>query len=225
MTSIRLPYVHAFRDRPGKVRYYFRRAGFKQIPLPGLPGSAEFNAAYETALAGVPQEIGASRTKPGTVNAAIVGYYQSLAFRELAAGTQAMRRGILEKFREEAGDWRIATLPQKFIAHRLSRMKPVAARNWLKALRALLDFAKAEGFRADNPARDVKLPKHKSESHHAWTDAEISQFEVHHPIGTKARLAFALLLYTAQRRGDVIRMGPQHIRSPRQDQDRTSYPD
>src|SRR6202022_4595375 len=29
---------------------------------------------------------------------------------------------------------------------------------------------------------------------------------------TRARLAFALLLYTAQRRGDVVHMGRQHIR-------------
>jgi integrase len=33
-----------------------------------------------------------------------------------------------------------------------------------------------------------------------------------HPVGTKPRLALALLLYTGQRRGDVIRMGRQHIR-------------
>jgi integrase len=33
-----------------------------------------------------------------------------------------------------------------------------------------------------------------------------------HPIGSPERLAFALLLNTGQRRGDEIRMGPQHIR-------------
>jgi integrase len=33
-----------------------------------------------------------------------------------------------------------------------------------------------------------------------------------HPIGTEARLAFALLLYTGQRRSDVVRMGRQHIK-------------
>ena len=31
-------------------------------------------------------------------------------------------------------------------------------------------------------------------------------------IGSRARLAFALLLYTGQRRSDVVRMGRQHIR-------------
>jgi integrase len=38
-----------------------------------------------------------------------------------------------------------------------------------------------------------------------WTDDELAQFEAVHPIGSRARLAFALLLWTAQRRGDVIR--------------------
>lgn len=216
MTRIRLRYVHAFRDRHGTDRYYFRRPGFKQIPLPGLPCSAEFMEAYQAALAGVTaphREIGASRTKPGTVSAAIVGYYQSLAFRELAEGTQAMRRAILEKFRAVNGDKHIATLPQTFIAHILSRMGPVAARNWLKALRHLLDVAVAEGFRADNPTHGIKLPPHKTDGHHAWTDAELAQFEARHAIGTRERLAFTLSLETMQRRGDVIRMGPQHIRN------------
>ena len=31
-------------------------------------------------------------------------------------------------------------------------------------------------------------------------------------VGSKPRLALALLLYTAQRRGDVVKMGRQHIK-------------
>ena len=124
MTRIPLQYVHEFRDRHGKVRRYFRRPGLKRVALPGLPGSTEFMDAYQGALAGMiaPRlEVGASRTKPGTVNAAIVGYYQSLAFRSLAPSTQNMRRAILERFRNEHGDKSIKTLPQKFIFHMLSR--------------------------------------------------------------------------------------------------------
>lgn len=97
MTRIGLQFVHEFHDRHGKVRRYFRRPGFRQIALTGLPGSSEFMAAYEAALAGMtapPPMIGASRTKPGTLNAAVVAYYQSLAFRELTPGTQAMRAAL-----------------------------------------------------------------------------------------------------------------------------------
>jgi integrase len=38
-------------------------------------------------------------------------------------------------------------------------------------------------------------------------------FRQHHVLGTRARLAFELLLNTVQRRGDVIRMGPQHVKN------------
>ena len=56
------------------------------------------------------------------------------------------------------------------------------------------------------------MPKAKSSGIHTWTEGEIEQFERHHPAGTRARLALALLLCTAQRTGDVVRMGRQHIR-------------
>jgi integrase len=213
MTRIKLEYVHEY-SRRGKPYYYFRRRGFKQIRLPGLPGSAEFMAAYERALSGSqPQEIGANRTKPGTVNACIVGYYTCLAFRELAPTTQYKRRAILERFRSAYGDKSIATLPQDFIIRVLDLKKPGEARNWLKALRCLLDFAVGQKFRADNPARGFKLPKMKGGHRRAWEDSEIEQYEAAHPIGSRARLAFALGLFTIQRLGDVIRMGRQHIRN------------
>jgi integrase len=169
-------------------------------------------------MAGVtisPQPIGINRTKPGTVNAGIVGYYQSLAFRALAPSTQTERRNILEHFRGDPynlGDHRVATLATEFIVKLLNRRTVHSAHHWLKALHAWLDFCVAEGFRPDNPASGVKLKLPKSDGFHAWTEAEIAAFKARHAIGSQARLALALLLYTGQRRGDVIRMGPQHIR-------------
>ncbi len=215
MTRLRLDYVHEYLDRHGKLRRYFRRPGFKRIPLPGLPGSDEFMTAYKLALAGQPPriEIGAGRTKPGTVNAAIVGYYSSFAFRSLAAGTQKLQRSILERFRAEHGDKRIALLPREFVIRTLGKRSPSVARNWLKTLRSLLQFAVAEGFRADDPTQGVKPPRIKTDGFHTWTEDEIAQYAARHPIGTKARLALVLLLYTAQRRSDVIKMGRQHIRN------------
>jgi hypothetical protein len=72
MTKIRLEYVHEFVDRHGKARRYFRKPGFKQVPLPGAPGSDEFMTVYQLALAGQSPrvQVGAGRTRPGSVNAA-----------------------------------------------------------------------------------------------------------------------------------------------------------
>jgi hypothetical protein len=115
MTRLRLQFVHAFRDRHGKVRHYFRRAGCKAVPLPGLPGSAEFMDAYAAALAGMtaPQgQIGAARTVAGTVQALVAAYLDcsprsTSPFKTLAPETQRTRRNILENFREKHGDRRI----------------------------------------------------------------------------------------------------------------------
>jgi hypothetical protein len=58
---LKLPkYVRGFQDRHGKPRFYFRRKGYKSLPLPGLPWSPEFMKAYEAATSGMlPAEIGA----------------------------------------------------------------------------------------------------------------------------------------------------------------------
>jgi integrase len=215
MTRIRLDYVHEYLDRHGRVRRYFRRPGYKQIALPGDPGTEEFMMAYQLARAGQPPriEIGSGRTRPGSVNAALVGYYNSLAFRSLAPSTQKMRRANLERFRAEHGDKRIATLPREFVVRTIGKKSPAAARNLLKSLRGLLEFAVSENFRADNPAEGIKSPPMKTDGIHTWTEAEIKQFESHYPIGTRERLSLAMLLYTAQRRGDAIRMGRQHVKN------------
>jgi integrase len=90
--------------------------------------------------------------------------------------------------------------------------QPGAANGLRKALRAMMKHAVEIGLRADDPTRDVKAIRVKSDGYHSWSDDEIANFEKKHPIGSRARLALALLLYTGQRRGDVIRMGAQHIR-------------
>ncbi len=208
-------YVHGFVDRHGKSRFYFRRPGFSSVPLPGLPWSPDFMAAYEAALADAPRiEIGASRMKPGTVAAAVAGYFGSLAFAGLAETTRRTRRQILERFRGEHGDKGIATLARAHVERMVNAKAatPGTALNFLVALRALMRHAVAVGLRGDDPTVGVPTPKYRSAGFYSWTEDDIAAFEAKHPIGSPARLAFALLLYTAQRRADVVRMGRQHVR-------------
>src|SRR5260370_7145341 len=100
MTTFRLPYIHEYRDRHGKLRRYFKRKRGKGIPLPGLPGSDEFMAAYRAAEAGVANkpEIGASRTDPGTISALCVLYYRSAEFNALTADTTKPRPKTIQAF-------------------------------------------------------------------------------------------------------------------------------
>jgi integrase len=211
---IRLKFVQSFVDKKsGAVFHYFRRPGFPRKRLPGLPGSAAFMVAYQEALRASPAPVGIQRTRAGTVNAAIVGYYDStMYFGSLAPATQSMRRAILERFRAEHGDKPIAELPPKFITLTLNKLRPSAARNWFKAIRHLMQYAVAADICKSDPTQGLKLPKVKTSGIYTWNEQDIAAYEAAHAIGTKARLAFALLLFTAQRRSDVIRIGPQHIR-------------
>lgn len=215
MTRIKLPYIHEFCDRHGVVRRYFRRPGFKRVPLPGLPGSSEFMQAYSMALDNIPKrELGTSRTIAGTINAAAVGYLGSRAFHNLAPISQRLYRGMLERIRREHGDKRVALLERRHVLRMLDAKAatPAAARGFLLCLRALIRHAIDTGVREDDPTLGIRMVRPKTDGFENWSEQEIAAFEAMHPIGTKARLALALLLYTAQRRADVIRMGRQHIR-------------
>src|SRR5262245_23546005 len=105
MTRIRLRYVQEWVDREGRVHRYFRRPGYPRVPLRGLPGSAEFMAAYQQALDSRPEPIGAARSKAGSVSAAVASFYAtSGAFHRLRPTSQQVFRTILEAFRRQHGD-------------------------------------------------------------------------------------------------------------------------
>jgi integrase len=175
-------------------------------------------AAYQAALAGhsAPRlEIGAARTKPGTVAAAVALYFASIAFGNLAPCTKRTQQYILERFRECHGEKSFTGLERKHVEAMLAEKiaTPHAARSFLTALRAVLGVAIAAGLRDDDPTLGIRNVKVRATGgFRTWTEEEIAQFEAAHPVSSRARLAFALLLYTAQRRGDVIRMGRQHVR-------------
>jgi hypothetical protein len=218
MSRIKLQFVQAFVDRHGRPRHYFRRRGRKAIPLPGLPGSEEFMAAYQAALAASPRpvEIGESRTQPGTVNALVVAYYKTADWNALDADTQKTRKRIIEKFRAAHGDKRVALLHREAIEKLMAAIPNVyARRHWLKAIRGLMKAA-VPSMRKDDPTTGiagVKLPK--SKGHHTWTDAEIEQYRAYWKLGTQQRLVMEFALEAVSRRCEVVGLGPQHVKDGR----------
>jgi len=219
MTRIELAYVHRFTDRHGHLRYYFRRPGHPRARLPGLPGSAEFMAAYQAAIGKTPLAIAANKTVVGSFNALVVRYYASAEFRQLAAVTKATYRNRMERLRVDHGDKPVSGLRREHVRAIVAKHAdtPAMGNGFLKMLRILMKFAMDEGWRRDDPTYRVKNLRSKSEGFHTWSEADIAAFEARHPSGSRARLALALLLYTGQRRGDVVRMGRQHVRARRID--------
>jgi integrase len=221
--SRRLPrYVQGFIDRHGHVRHYFRRKGSKRVPLPGLPWSPEFMAAYAAAKGSTSREsIGAKRTLPGTFSMLIVSYYASAEFRSLAHETRRTRRNILERFRATktetgltVGECRVAHLKRSRFEQMVAAKagKAASTRNFVKTIRALMRFAVACGYRRDDATSGVKMPRVKGDGYATWSEDHISAFKARHSVGTRAYLALTLLLFTAQRRADIVRMGRQHLR-------------
>jgi integrase len=213
----RLKYVKSYVDRHGKARHYIRKPGYKPLPLPGVIGSPEFLAAYTEALATTApctSEIGTTWTRAGSIAAMIIGYLASGAFHKLAPASQQQYRRILGRLRAEHGDRSIATLERKHVVLMLDAKAktPVGARDFLRCLRLLTQYSVSIGVREDDPTMGVRARVPKSDGHATWSEEDIARFEAHYPIGTKPRLALALLLNTATRRADVIRLGRGNIR-------------
>jgi integrase len=111
----------------------------------------------------------------------------------------------------KGGGAMVAGLHPKHIRNDISECLPHAANTRLKVWRTLLEHAVDIELVDRNPARDVRKVNAPIKGHHCWTDEEITQYRAHHQSGTKARLAFELLLWTGARRGDAVLLGRQHL--------------
>ena len=219
MVKIKLKYLVEDLDRHGNVRCYVRLPGRKKIRIRGVPSSEEFMSAYHAALTGVANDQ-KKQFKPaaqGSFRHLCIQYYKSGDFKILDPATKDWRRRALDLICEKYGEKPFASLEPRNIKKLRDELRdhPATSKKRLKALRALFKWAVEEGEADRNPALGVRSIPYVEKGHHTITSEEVDAFERRHPIGTKARLAFALMLYSACRREDVVRLGPQHISSGR----------
>lgn len=209
--------VSNYRDRHGKLWWKFRGKGLKTRTTKALFGSTEWLAWYHAAMNGgrAAHGVGAERTRQGSLNALVVGYYTSSDWQLLTKSTQSTYRGIIDRFRSEHGDKPFALITPHNIRGILdARSKtPAAANNLLKALRNLYRYAVDRNLVASDPTLGVKPLRYRTDGIHTWTEDEIAAFDLRWPLGTPERLAKDLLLYTAQRSSDVREMGLQHVKN------------
>lgn len=210
-----LPYVKPERDRQGRVRYwYFRRNG-RRWRLPGEPRSAEWLAEYARLKEATDAERKAPKAEtttpaPGSLKAIIVSYYRSPEWKNLKPNSQRAYGMAIASLEERAGHLPIALIERRHIKKLRDELidKPGMAHMRVKVLRLLIAFAVESGYRKDNPAARIKLPK--LGEHRAWTAEELVAFEVRWAPGTMQRRAYALARYTGQRCGDLAGMTRAH---------------
>jgi integrase len=208
MTRIKLQYVNEFIDRHGMPRYYFRRPGSRSVKLPDLPGSIEFMDAYQAALVTVaPPPPSPKHVIRGSLADVVAGYFRSASFANLSVSSQQVYRLVLKPVLAAHGHRLMRELPKtaaRSVIEAIGATRPGKANSTRAALSQVMEYAIATGVRTDNPFSG--LEPYRVGTHHTWTDAELAQFERHWRLGTRERLAYALLLYTGQRGGDVVKM-------------------
>lgn len=218
--KIKIKHLDVSKDRKGNPRLYYRNRNQngKRIRLRGPVGSPEFWEDYTTAsktYATHPPPDKSSVIRKDTFRMLVVEYYKSARYWQLKESTKRVRRGILDRFCEKHGHRRYSQLLPSHLVRIRNEMadRPEAANGLIKALRQVFKSAIEVAIVDNNPAAKVELlESNNPDGFHSWSEPEIAQFEATHPIGSKARLALALFLYTGQRRSDVVRMGRQHVR-------------
>jgi enterobacteria phage integrase len=207
VAKIRLKYVNEYIDRTGKLRRYFRKGGEQLGSLEGEPGSEEFMTAYAAYLAEKPK---AAKTTlhADSLGKLIIDFYGSRFFTDRKPSTRQLYKYALEPVAKEHGHRSASTMTAEHaekIINKIGEKRPGMGNLTRAVMRRVMQFAVKTRLRKDNPFLGIEA--FKVGEHHTWTDAELKQFEDKWRLGTRQRLAYALLLYTGQRVGDVTRMG------------------
>jgi integrase len=230
MMTMRIDFPHLKEDidRHGNRRIYVRRNG-RKIRLREKKGTPEFAQAYAEAVHALAQpreaspQKGVAAASAGTLGWLAAQYFGSRRFKALDAKSQTTRRLVIEHCLREPTkpgsrlvmrDCPVPKITAAVVMLLMDRKadRPAAANNRKKYLSAMFGWAVTQRLMPSNPARDAERAKYASDGFHTWTIGEVRQFEERHPIGTKPRLALALLLFTGARRGDVVTFGRQHVK-------------
>ena len=226
MTKVHLKYLSIERSRHGKeVAYVMAGSGKRRrIRIHEPFGSPGFMAAYEAAVAELGQALAPGKfaePKKGTLRWLAGQYFASPVFRNLDLKSQGVRMSVIESCLREATPRPMAECPLTMFGPNQVRLlrdrksaQPGAANNRMKYLSAMFGWAieNLPDSVTSNPVRDVQKLKYDKAGFRPWTETDLVKFEDAYPVGTKQRLALALLLFTGARRSDVVGLGPACVR-------------
>jgi integrase len=221
-------YTYQDKNRSGSSRVVFRRPGQPKVVLPGPSFSEHFWKAYADAMAGRP--IAASkkpairqRFDPNSLRGLCDDYFRSGPFKRHDEATQRDKRGVLESILREPLEvgkpltferCPIGSFNRKLAALLRNRkhQTPSAANKRLKYLRRMFQWAISEDrWSGQNPIDGVERLEVPRGGFHGWTFVEANRYVRRHPPGTKAYLAFAIMLVTGMRVSDLSQLAWEHI--------------
>jgi len=212
MPRPRPPHLISETTRHGRAVWYVRFGHGPRVRVWAEYGSPAFWSEYRAAIEGAKPE---QPVKSHTLAWALDRYRNSAVWAGLSNATRRQRENIYRAVVTTAGTEPLKDITTDVIKAGRDRRAsaPHAANNFLKAMRGFFKWAAGDSDLVKvNPTIGVKLLKGRNkDGFHTWTDEEITRFEERWPIGTRERLALDLLLYTGMARGDVVRLGRQHV--------------
>lgn len=181
--------------------YYYAWKGGPQ--LPGAPGSPEFMAAYNAAVASK------AASREGILRTVILRYEQSAEFAQLAPRTRADYLKHLDKIEAEFGTFPIVGLGRDQARVIFSEWKDRLAKASLRqadyawaVFARCLSWAMGRRLILANPLEKGGRLYRGSRAESVWTDEEEARFMA--VASPQLRLAFTLAIWTGQRQGDLL---------------------
>lgn len=217
--------------------YYQRpdRFGGKMKRIKAEIGTAEFWQAYSNLEDRREPPADPKKSSRGLANSfrAVADIYfelegsklDPLVYRHKELALQAFCEHIepTDVTRTKLGHWGIADFEEPDITRYLNLIEKAhgtgRANYHLSHVRPLFRWACRKGWRKSiSPCYGMKDLLYKDASGktilpHVWTEVQLQAFRDFWPIGTKPRLAFDLIYWTWIRRSDVVRLGPDHIKT------------
>lgn len=214
------PGAASMTTRHGKTLWRLRRAGCKDVMLPGVPGDAEFDAAYRAAILGVAAPVVRlpGQGLPRSLKAAYRLLRETPEWKALDQRSATRYRQTIERILTitvngvTLGDGPVADLRRGHVKRILAEFDhvPHMARIVLICLRKLIMVAIEEEWTETDPTyRMTRNPV--TEGHRAWPAEIMAKYEAKWAPGTRQRTAYALALWLGNRVSDVTRLRWSHL--------------
>lgn len=212
-------------DRHGNARFYFRRQGAPKVRLRETPGTDAFKDEVACARLGLPYKETTAQAQAADTKAPkdslrwLVEEYERRNRNRITGDLMDRRYRMLVEICETTkgkhvrGNLPYAQMQRRHVIEIRDEIRdtPGAQNNVVKALSAMFTWAVKADLLAINPCAGIDRLK-AGDGFHTWTRDEVTQYEARHPVGTKARLALHLGLFTGLRLSDIAIVGRQHVR-------------